>query len=192
MSQAISLEQAALLEKKYAKGKAARTRQKALVKQGEAQEYAYMFKFVDGRIATVASSAKAILALGLPVIMQDSAIKMKRNSRGGGVHAEVVRQVLQKPLRYSLISRVNPKTKKYQREWKTIAVPKSAKILDVLLNIKSWAVKPEMIRFNDQNILVKSPRGAAFQAAEKKAKTLAKAKALIPPTGKDKQLSLDL
>jgi hypothetical protein len=179
----LSLEEAAKRQKE-SKGKTVRAARKLLVKQGEAQKYAYAFKYVEGRIVTVETSAKAILALGLPVIAQDSAIKTKKNSRGGGVHAEVVRTVLGKPLRYSLISRVNQKTKKYQREWKTISIPKDAKVLDILFNIKNWTIKPEMVRINGQNVLTKAPKGAAFRAAEQKAKALAKAKALLPPSKK--------
>lgn len=176
----VSIEEAGKLVAKGEKAKATKSRRKELVKQGEAQKYAYAFKYADGRIVSVAASAKAILALGLPLIAQDTAIKMKGNSRGGGVHAEVVRSVLGKPLRYSLISRVQAKSKKYEREWKTISVPKDAKVLDILFSITGWSTKPEMVRINDQNILVKSPNGAAFKAAEAKAKNLAKSKAAIP------------
>jgi hypothetical protein len=185
MADLLNLEEAAKQVSKKEKSKAVRAKRKELVKQGEAQKYAYAFKYADGRVVSVQSSAKAILALGLPLIAQDTAIKTKKNSIGGGEHAEVVRSVLGMPFRYSLISRVNPKTKKYQREWRTISVPKDAKVLDILSNIKSWGVKPEMVRINNQNILVKPPTGAAFKAAEAKTKALAKAKTLIP-AGKKK------
>lgn len=178
----LSAEEAAKLVAKADKGKAVRAKRKELVKQGEAQEYAYAFKYADGRIVSVSASAKAILALGLPLIAQDTVIKMKGNSRGGGVHAEVVKSVLGKPLRYSLISRVQAKSKKYQREWRTIAIPKEAKVLDILFAITTWATKPEMVRINGQNILVKAPNGAAFKAAEAKTKSLAKARAILPPS----------
>jgi hypothetical protein len=176
----LSIDEAVSAQKSKSNSKRTKEKQKALAKQGEQQEYAYAFKYIDGRVVTVAASAKAILALGLPVIMQDSAIKMKKNSRGSGVHAEVVRTVLSKPLRYSLVSRVNQKTKKYTREWNTIAIPKDAKVLDILSNITNWSVKPEMVRINGQNILTKEPKGAAFRAASRKAKNLAKTKALLP------------
>lgn len=178
----VSIDEAAKLVAKADKGKATRAKRKELIKQGEAQKYAYAFKYADGRVVSIQTSAKVILALGLPLIAQETAIKMKGNSRGGGVHAEVVKSVLRKPLRYSLISRVQAKSKKYEREWKTISIPKDAKVLDILFSIKSWATKPEMVRINGQNILVKSPNGAAFKAAEAKAKNLAKSRAILPPS----------
>jgi hypothetical protein len=183
-TQLLDLEEAARKVSASKKQKETRAKRKELIKQGEAQKYAYAFKYADGRVVSIKTNAKAILALGLPLISQDTAIKTKKNSRGSGEHAEVVRSVLQKPLRYSLISRVNKKTKKYEREWRTIAIPKDAKLLDILANIKQWATKPEMVRINNENILVKSPTGAAFKAAAAKTKAFAKVKALLPPTKK--------
>ena len=179
MTDLISIEEAAKLTNKQ-KSKATRAKRKELIKQGEAQKYAYAFKYANGRIVSIKTSAKAILALGLPLIALETEIKLKKNSIGGGQHAEVVKSVLSKPLRYSLISRVGGPKKKYRREWKTIPVPKDATVMDILFSIKNWATKPEMVRINGQNVLTKTPSGAAFKAAEAKAKNLAKTKAIAP------------
>ncbi len=176
----LSLEDAARKVALAKKSKIVRAKRKELIKQGEAQKYAYAFKYADGRVVSINASAKAILALGLPLIAQETTIKLKKNSIGSGQHAEVVRSVLGKPFKYSLISRVDGKSKKYKREWKTISIPKDAQVLDILNSIKTWSNKPEMVRINNQNVLIKAPNGAAFKAAEAKAKSLAKTKALLP------------
>ncbi len=169
--------------KKAASRKRVAAAQKQLGAAGSKNFDGYLFpyapstKYPEGHLVIVPTKVKALQELGVTLATMANTFYTNR----GGKQARLHRINATKSLGYSFVTRKKPKTKAtaaaaaktskseaYLREWHSIAIPASAREIDILKFVATWTKKPEAIKINGEAILLKTPKSAAYQGLKKK------------------------
>ena len=141
--------------------------------------YAPSRRYPNGHNVIVPSKIETLQKLGLNLATINNSMYSTLTGK-----TKKYKEVVIKPMRYSFISRKKPGTTKgkatgdtYRREWKTVAIPKDARVADILKFVATWAKKPEAIEINGESLLMKVPKNAAYQGLKPRS---AKAKSTKP------------
>ena len=158
-------------DKKAANRRRVAQKQKELTVGGANNFDGYIFNYAptkrypNGYNVIVPTKVKALQQLGLTLATASNSFYSTLNGK-----TNKYKEVVIKPMRYSFITRKKPGSSTgkqagtaYRREWKTVAIPKNARIADILKFVSTWSKKPEAIEINGEALLMKIPESAAYQ-----------------------------
>jgi hypothetical protein len=141
--------------------------------------YAPSRRYPNGHNVIVPTKIAALQNLGLILATVNNSMYSTLTGK-----TKKYQEVVVKPMRYSFTTRKKPGStggsksgSAYRREWRTVSIPKNARLSDILRFVGTWSKKPEAIEINGESLLMKIPKNAAYQGLKPRS---AKAKSTKP------------